>query len=419
MIFIPKTIFTGFSPNISVRDVRISLAYLCFPWKWLRAKKGPAVQQLEKNLGAYLSAPQAITYDSGRTALLMALKALGVGRGDEVLVQAYTCVVVINAIRWAGGTPVYLDIGNDFCIDPDDVEKKITDKTTGLIIQHTFGYSADMDRLMAVAQKYDLAVIEDCAHALGATYQGRKLGTFGDIAMFSFGGDKVISSARGGALVTTQESLAQVLRTERDELPFFPMYMLLRHLMHYPAFCVGRFFYSVRIGKWFLGVMKRAHLIHRVIERVEKKGKQVSYAPAQYSHALAEIALPQLAELDQMNAHRKRIAAVYADGLAGCPGVILPPDVSGTIYLRYTIRTDKRARLHEVSRKQHVLLGDWYDTVIAPKDCDVKQFEYTPGSCPIAESYALQSVNLPTDRHVTEQDARRIISMIRTCLTTQ
>ena len=120
-----------------------------------------------------------------------------IGEGDEVLVQAFTCVAVPNSVLWAQATPVYADIDATLNIDPIDVEKKITNRTKAIIVQHTFGIPADMDALVALAKKHNILLIEDCAHSLGATYKGKKVGTFGDAAFFSFGRDKVVSSVFG------------------------------------------------------------------------------------------------------------------------------------------------------------------------------------------------------------------------------
>lgn len=419
MPFMPKTIFTGFAPNLTKQDVLTACSYLVFPWTWSAARKGPFVESLEHAIGDYFCAPPAVAYDSGRSALYMALKALGVGPGDEVLVQAYTCVVVINAIRFTGATPIFVDIGSDLCLDPLDVEKKITDNTTVMIIQHTFGQAADMDRLMSIASKHQLAVIEDCAHSLGATYKGKLLGTFGDIAMLSFGSDKVISCARGGALVTRNEQLAQVLRTERDELPAFSSGMLFRHLMHFPIFAIGRALYSFGIGKWFLAIMKRARVMNLVIERAEKKGRRVPYAPSRLPNALAHIAMQQFQEIDKANAHRRHVAALYFRAFHDTRGVRLQKTTTDSIFLRFVLLVDRPVILHARAKEKRILLGDWYNAVIAPKDTDISETGYIMGVCPRAEMYAAQSINLPTNRHITDADAARIIDLVRLCLHTQ
>ncbi len=416
MSLIHKTIFTGFSPNSTVRDVRLACAYLFFPWKWISWREGEYPAKVEERLQHYFNTSHAVTMDSGRSALLASLQALGIQTGDEVLVQAYTCVVVINAILFAGGTPVYVDIGADFCMDPDDIKKKITPKTKALIVQHTFGQAADMDTIMTLAKEHTLAVVEDCAHSFGATYKGKLLGTFGDIAIVSFGSDKVVSSVRGGAVITNSDLLAAKVREKVREFPLMNIHILLRHLLHYPFFFLGRAWYSFGLGKALLAFAKRAQLINSIIEPSEKKSEQSLYFPAKFPNALARIAFLQIAEVDKVNAKRKQIARVYTLGLRGIDSIRLPPIDEECIYLRYTIRTNDAGRIRHTLRRQGVYLGDWYDTVIAPKDIDMSRTGYTPGSCPVAERIAQESVNLPTGRHITQKDVTFIIDALHACL---
>lgn len=417
MPLLPKPIFTGFSPNITCRDVLTACQYLAFPWKWAQFTEGNAPEAVEKELRSYFSVPHAFTVDSGRSALLIALKALGIQPGDEVLVQAYTCVVVTNAIQWAGATPVYVDIDEDYCMDTEDARKKITSRTKVMIIQHTFGQAAEMEMLVRIARERGLSVVEDCAHSFGATYENILLGTFGDIAMLSFGSDKVVSSVRGGALITSHDVLANVIAGMVRDLPQMGISHIVRHLLHYPVFFIGRALYGVYIGKLLLAGAKKLGMINLVIEPGEKKGLRPLWQPAHYPHALADIAYDQIAEVDMINQHRKRIAKLYREGLSDCEGVVLPPEDEECIYLRYTIRVQEPARVRKYMKTKGILLGDWYDTVIAPRDIDMRHTGYTKGACPVAETLAAQSLNLPTDRHITEHDARFIIEELITCLT--
>ncbi len=416
MPLLRKTIFTGFSPNITRGDLFVALSYLFFPWKWLRMQEGRSSSDVEEKLKTYFSTPYAFTVDSGRSALLIGLKALGVKPGDEVIVQAYTCIVVINAIRFAGAVPVYVDIDENFCMDATDVKKKISEKTKVLLIQHTFGHGADMDILMDIARDHHIGVIEDCAHSFGATYNQRLLGTFGDIAMFSFGSDKVLSSARGGALIAKEKIMADAISLQVEVLPLMPVSYILRHLLHFPVFYIGRAWYSSQIGKIILGVAKKLGIINLIIEGDEKKGIKPQWQPARFPQALADILLGQLADVDKMNTHRKNIAKIYAEELAGCAGIILPAQDEESIYLRYTIRIEQPRQVKEKMKQRGVLLGDWYDTVIAPKDSDLESTGYKTGTCPKAETAARMSVNLPTGRHITREDAYFITHELTTCL---
>src|SRR3989338_5273357 len=132
-----KPIFTGFEPNLKKADVLIAAFFIFFPWRWQRLRTDETARLAEDWLKKYFSAKHSFVFDSGRSALYFILKSLDLKSGDEVLVQAYTCVVVANAIIHAGGKPIYTDVGNDFNIDYIDLERKITPRAKILIIQHT------------------------------------------------------------------------------------------------------------------------------------------------------------------------------------------------------------------------------------------------------------------------------------------
>ena len=206
------------SPNTQKDDVILALRLLLKPRVWI---KGKETIKLENDFKKYLGCPFAFSFDSGRSSLLAILKCLGIGPGDEVLLQAFTCVAVVNPILWVGAKPVFVDIEKDgFNMDPVDLKKKITKRSKVLIVQHTFGQPARLQQILKIARNHRLLVVEDCAQALGAEYQGRKVGTFGIAAIFSFGRDKVISSVFGGMAVTSDSQLGEKLEDFQKNLKF-------------------------------------------------------------------------------------------------------------------------------------------------------------------------------------------------------
>lgn len=401
-------IFTGFLPSATKKDLRIALSFLLLPWRWPRLIVGNASKQAEAWLCRYFDVSDAITFDSGRTALQKALEALGISKHDEVLVQSYTCVVVSNAIRWAGGTPIYVDVLNNTTMDPNDLEKKITPKSKVLIIQHTFGIPANTAALMAIAKKHHLQVIEDCAHALGVRADGVLLGTIGDIGMFSFGSDKPISCMRGGALITNNAHIAEKIRALRHALPRASRKKTIQYLLNYPIFSIGKPLYRFGIGKWFLAVMRDLHIIGRVVYRKEASGIQIVEYPSALPNALAEILLLQLQDLDATNAHRTIIGNMYAEKIA-YPSIQPQAGEASFVPLRYPMFLSNPLALHRFAKTRGILLGNWYDTPIAPSVIDERVTGYTSGSCPNAERLAQQSVNLPTDKTISKKDAEKII----------
>jgi perosamine synthetase len=409
--FFKKSIFTGFAPNIEPRNVRKACAYLFLPWKWNALKTGKSAPVVESSLKTYFDITYAKTFDSGRTALFYALKALGVGEGDEVLVQGYTCVVVTNAILWTGATPIYVDILDDFTMDPKEVEKNITNKTKVLILQHTFGMPSQIDSLLNLAKKYKLKTIEDCAHSLGVTYKKKLVGTYADIGMLSFGTDKVISCGRGGALITNNTALAKKIDIFHARLGKPHLVQILQHLWHFPVFYFAKPLYNLFIGKVILALAKKIHLTHRIISKEEKQAKQTLFYPAILPNSLADILQDQIDILDKKNTHRKNIAAIYKKYLNK---QITQPlsNKAEAILLRYPILIKNPQQLLADAKQQGVLLGNWYQTIIAPGDINKQKTCYIKGNCPHAEVLAKQSVNLPTHAYITKKDAEKIAHII-------
>lgn len=411
MKFYKKPIFTGFAPNLRIKDVFTAVSFLCLPWRWKKLRVGESVGKVEDWLKDYFQSKHAFTFDSGRTALHYALKALGADYGSEVLVQSYTCIVVINAIKWTGAKPIYVDIDNNFNIDYGDLQRKITQKTKILIIQHTFGQPANLDKLMEIARKHNLLVIEDCAHSFGAKYNGQFTGTFGDIGMFSFGSDKNVSCVRGGALITNNDSLAKKINDFRSRLPLSRRVKVIQHLWHYPAFSKGKLLYNLGIGKFVLAIAKKINLINKIIYPPEKEGKQVLFYPSLLPNALAEILLNQLKHITQTTEHRRGIAKIYNDEIINLE--IKKPEWSDeSVWLRYTLLVKEPQKLHKFAKKQGIILGNWYDCPVAPKDIDMSATDYKLGSCPNDEKLSQLSINLPTDPCITPKDARRITNLI-------
>jgi len=414
-----KTIAISLSPNATKRDVWISIKTLFKPWTW---KNVPEVIKLEDKFKEYLDINHAVTFESGRGCLFAILKAMNIGEGDEVIVQGYTCVVVSNSVLWTGAKPVYVDINeDDLNLNLEDLKSKITDKTKAIITQSSFGQPNDLPEIMEIANEHGIKLIEDCAHSLGSEFDGRKLGTFGDAAFFSFGRDKIISSVHGGIAVTNDAELATKLKDFKAKLKFQSSFRIFQHLMHPIIFSLVIPLYNVlNIGKIILVSAQKLRLISKVIQPDEKKGKQPKDLPSKFPNALAKLALNQLEHLTFFNAHRIKLSNLYSERLANLP-VKLPPKIEGkkNVYLRYNIMVDDAKALRKFAKEQNILLGDWYDTVIAPKYIDASEFEYKENMCPIAEKIAKEIVNLPTHHKVTEKDAERVCEVIQNFLNTQ
>ena len=179
---------------------------------------GPNVAELEKEIAQYHRVSHAVGVASGTDALLLSLRACGIGAGDEVITTPFTFIATADVISLLSATPVFADITRDtFNIDPGKIEEKITRKTKAIIPVHLFGHPVDMDPICAVAGKYNIRVIEDCAQAFGATYKGKRVGTRGDCGCFSFFPSKNLAGyGDGGMIITADEEMAKNLRLLRN-----------------------------------------------------------------------------------------------------------------------------------------------------------------------------------------------------------
>lgn len=405
---------TSFAPNSTWKDVLNSLGYLLLPWAWFSWRRGYYAQKVAQKLAEILeiNEGQVFTFDSGRTALYELLKTFGIEEGDEILLQAFTCVVVPNAIIYAGAKPIYVDIQKgSYDIDPTQIEAKITPQTKAIIIQHTFGFCADLPAILDIAAKHNLIVIEDCAHALGAEFNGQKLGTFGHASIFSFGVDKVVSSVRGGAAYVNDRTVVEKL--QHQHLPSLPVSVILKHLLHVPFFALGKVLYPIWIGKIWLYLCKKLGITARIIEDSEKRAIKPIWFPASMPNALAHLAYSQLKNLKQKNEHRAAIASFYRQKL---PDSFARPTIfpqSFPIYLRYPLQSEERNAIHQKAKTAGVFLGDWYDTVVAPKDTVLAALQYENGSCPIAEEVCQKVFNLPTHPDISLKKAQKIIDLLK------
>ena len=178
---------------------------------------GPYVQRLEKEWAKFYGAKHAVAVNSATSGLYAAIGALGIGPGDEVIVSPYTMSASAAAPLIYGAIPVFADITEDtFNLDPQSIEARITKRTKAIIVIHIMGHPADMDSIMALARKHNVAVVEDCAQAHDALYKGKQVGTFGDIGVFSLNVNKTIQVGEGGVLVTNSDELALRLQLIRN-----------------------------------------------------------------------------------------------------------------------------------------------------------------------------------------------------------
>lgn len=405
-----RPVHIGLSPNISFQDVAVALKLLCVPWLW---KRGSSIAEIEQWFNDYFKVSYAASFVSGRIALTAILEALELSKGDEVLIQAFTCVAVPNCVLWAGLKPVYVDVDSSLNIDMGQAESRVTTRTRALIVQHTFGIPADMERIKNFCNRHNLILIEDCAHALGATYQNKLVGTFGDAAFFSFGRDKIVSSVFGGMVITNNKNLSTKLAQYQENLPFPSYVWMLQQLLHPLITWMSLISYNMfHVGKILLWLTQRIRLISYPVSKQEFTGNQPSVLNRRYSNALAVLGLLQLKRLEIMNKRRQEIAAFY---FAYIPKnkYQLPPKKSGSVYLRFNIQVPTSDMVRFQAKKRGMILGNWYSNVVDPQQVDLHKAGYETGSCPKAEKAAREALNLPTYPDVTDNQVKKIVSLLQ------
>lgn len=248
----------------------------CLDSSWI-SSKGKFIPIFEKKFAEYTGVKHAATVNNGTTALHLALIALGIGPGDEVIVPTLTYIASVNAIAYTGATPVFADsIEETWQMDPKSVEQRVTPRTKAIMAVHLYGHPCDLDPIMAVAKKNDAFLIEDCAEAFGSLYKGRHVGGFGDIATYSFFGNKTITTGEGGMVVTNDETLYD-------------------RSVHYKG----------------QGLAKHREYWHDVIG--------YNY---RMTNICAAIGLAQLEQADAFISRKREIAGWYREGLKGLPAVL-------------------------------------------------------------------------------------------------
>lgn len=407
-----KPISISLSPNTEKDDISLAfkLLFQLRHWKKELREAGPPL--IEEEFGRYLGVKHAVSFNSGRSSLMAILNSLGFQKGDEVLLQAFTCNAAANPIIWSGFKPVYVDCDeNTFNMDAEDLRRKITLKSKAVMVQHTFGLPAEMDEILKICKEQNLILIEDCAHSLGAEYKGKKVGTFGQAAFFSFSRDKVISSVYGGMAVTNDDMLAEKIRGYQEKLSF-PSYFWIKQQLLHPVLMNWIILPSYRIfGKYLLVLFQWFHILSKAVHWKEKRGGKPGYFPKRLPNALAILALNQLKKVERFNAHRKEIAGFYRQELKNT-SFELPPETE-QIYLRFTI---KHLKAHEIIRRawdENLLIGDWYDRVIAPRDTKLDKLQYQLGSCSKAEKLSEITLNLPTHINISIKEARKIVEFLK------
>lgn len=328
-------------------------------------------KELEEKFANYIGAKHSVALNSGTDALHLALRALDIGAGDEVITVAFTFVATTEAIGIVGAKPVFVDIDKDtFNIDANLIESKITPKTKAIIPVHLYGQPCDMDTIMDIAKRYNLHVIEDCCQAVGAEYKGQKVGTFGDIGCFSFFPTKNLGGMGDGGIATTN---SEYLKNR--------MIALRNH---------GG---AVRYYHEEIGVNSRLDEIQ------------------------AAILLVKLQYIDEWNKMRRENAYRYNQLFEKYPQVQTPKELNETycIYHQYTIKVPNRDIVHKMLQEKGIGAMLYYPVPLHLQ----KVHEYLnvkEGSLPNTEDDTKLVMSLPMFPELTEEEQKTVVNTVLECI---
>ncbi len=406
-----------FAPLGDWRQCLRAALLLLQPHRWTR---GPAIRTLETEIGQKFGA-DAITFASGREALLALLRALKIRPGEEVIIQGYTCVVVPNAIAAAGGTPIFVDIDpQTLNLDIAEVEKAITPRTRAIICQHTFGIPADTAALRRLCTDRQLALIEDCAHVLPDAQGPENVGTRGDFLLLSFGRDKAISGVSGGAVVSRHKSLSEHLRAQQSAAGMAPHLKVARLLWYPLVYGLAKPLYGLRIGKALLKGASLIGLLPKIVSEEEKQGLMPP-AVARLPNALAALALDQWRRRGDLNDHRRYLVGRWleegrAHGLFGTGRTDdpLPRGVQAGLPLqKLPIFIPDAQGVRRALKERNIHLDDgWTTCVVCPASVHLDAVGYEWGKDPEAERRCQQIFSLPTHPTMTDEQLERLLTLL-------
>jgi perosamine synthetase len=391
-------------------DCVVALRHLSRPAAMI---EGSSIAEYEDAFAARIGHRFAISFAAGRIGLYGILRGLGIGGGDEVLVPAPTHIVVANAVRYAGARPVFVDCDLEtFNTDFERARRSVTSRTKAAILQHAFGIPVDLELASELAER-GVVLIEDCVHALGSTYRGRPLGSFGTAAFFSTEETKTISTTMGGMVVTGDEELAKSLRAFQRACSPPPRQLVARYLAKLLVYYGLTEPHVHRYMRRLYDRLGQRHPLPRPTTSAELRGMKPAAYEQRLSNAQAAVGLEQLKTLDANLAHRRRIAERYRLLLSE-RGVAVPqpPKESEPAFVRYPVLVENRAAAERAVAPKAVL-GTWFTSVLE-EAVSPALGEYVDGSCPRAELAAKHLVNLPTHPRVRDDDADAIVDALMT-----
>lgn len=368
-------------------------------------------------VGLWMDPSHCREFIKGRVALYAILRGYGIGQGDEVVMPGFTCVVVPAAVRYTGAQPVFHDI------DPMTLQgcplaaaRAMSPRTRAVIVQHNFGMLADLGELLAICRDRGIPLIEDCAHAMGASLSGRPAGSLGDAAFASLQWSKPTTTGLGGLALMKDQSLVDrvddlIRREFREPSILRSVSLQLLSGLYRQWFRPSFYWRAQEVYRW----AGRHGLVQGSSSEEELQSGRM---PAGYREVLGSRRKASLlAAMEHLQAtlpHRRRIWDLYHELLKN-DGFWQPPlPATGElpVALRYPLLVENRAELLEQARRAQIEIGDWFNAPLHPSGVDPECFGYRSGEAPIAEEAAAQIINLPTHNRVTPSVARATVDFV-------
>ena len=371
-------------------------------------------REYRQAIGQYLSADEnrLFFYWKGRVALYALLKAMGVGPGDEVICQGYTCVVVSNAILYLGATPVYADIDrNTYNMNMDSLRSRITERTKVIICQNTYGLYSNLETVVQIANEasarfaHPVYTLEDCTHGFGGSYHGKPNGSSCDASFFSTQWSKPYTTGVGGFCVVHNDSLLPAMQEEENDkiVPSFREVAELRLMYPIRRFLLNDVTYwlIIRLYRW----LSRKNLVVGSSSGEEVAGIEMpkDFFKAQ-SSAQFKKGLKSLKKLDAVNELRKKNAARYTEYLKNAGKTYVDECLfDDHIFIRYPLLVKERAKFREEAEKAKIILGEWFESPVYPAQDSFDVWKVNPEEIPNAMHVCEHMVNLPTEEKNVEK----------------
>ena len=375
-----------------------------------------STQQYNQKFTEYFNANASFTFWKARVALYAVLKSLSVGEGDEVILPGYTCVMDVNPIMYLGAKPIYVDIEPDtFNMNVDILEERITQKTKVIIAQHTYGYVCDMDKILDIANRHNIPVIEDCCLAFGSTYKGRLAGTMGIAAYFSGQWNKPFTTGLGGVAAVFDEDIVANIQKLCDENIIKPsnkeVLMLAAQYAVYKTFIYPR---TTALAQNLFRWLTKKGIVVGSSSTAEFEPDMPDGFFKSMSCLQSKWGLGQLSKIENNISHRRKMSTLYDKLLQekGWQPRQYDSSIQNPVMVRYPVRITEKDKALDMAASVGIELGSWFECPLHPIETPMEKYYYELGMCPEAEKAAKEVVNLPLHPRVSEKVVRKTVDFI-------